>query len=159
MERAFEVIPALKTLDSLINRSSMKNKIDSLENSFKPELSARTSKIFLEMSSKPLVSANKNSYAGSILEMMGFSVFSDSNYSSYSAVSQEDVIEFNPSAIIVFHNESKVSDRLGWENVSAVKNKRIIYLSKEGTDILSRPGPRISDALRVLEDIREKLSI
>ena len=159
MERACEVIPALRTLDSLINHSSMKDKIDSLDSSFKPELSARTSKIFLEMSSKPLVSANKNSYVGSILEMMGFSVFSDSNYSSYSAVSQEEVIKFNPTAIIVFHDESKVSDRLGWENVNAVKNKRIIYLNKEETDILSRPGPRISEALKVLEDIREKFSL
>jgi len=159
MERAEDVIPAIMRIDSLLSNSSHREKIDSLKNSLSFSLSARSTKIYIEISSKPLISANKNSYVGSMLELMGFIVFSDSNYSPYSPVSQEDVIKFNPSAIIVFHDESNVNDRLGWDKINAVKNNKIFYLNKEETDILSRPGPRIAEAKRILEEFREKISL
>lgn len=156
MENADEVIPALFKLDSLIGKESHYERIDSLKNKLSFSLSAKSERAFVEMSSKPFVSANKKSYVGSILEKMGYYVFSDSNYSSYSAFSQEDVIKFNPSIIFVLHSESKVEGRLGWQNVTAVKKKRVVYLSEEEIDALSRPGPRIFEALRILEGIREK---
>lgn len=156
MERADEIIPSLLKLDSILSNSKHKAKIDSLQQEIYVGMSAESSKVFVEMSSKPLVSANKKSYAGSILELMGYSVFSDSNYSSYSSVSQENVISFNPAMIIVLHSESKVEERLGWQSINAVKNKRIVYMNREETDILSRPGPRIKEAVRILEEIREK---
>lgn len=156
METADEVLPALLKLDSLVGGGRHFERIDSLKDGISFSLSAGSVKAFVEMSSKPLVSANKKSYAGSLLERMGYSVFSDSNYSAYSAVSQEDVIKFNPEIIFVLHSESKVDERLGWQNVAAVKKGRVIYLTKEETDILSRPGPRISEALKILEGVREK---
>jgi len=68
-------------------------------------------------------------------------------------LSSEAIIAANPDVIILAdeefgESEQTVAARPGWSNINAVKNHRIHGVD---TDIVSRPGPRIVDALRILK--------
>ncbi|PTX51484.1 iron complex transport system substrate-binding protein [Melghirimyces profundicolus] len=61
-------------------------------------------------------------------------------------VSEEKVVKWNPDVILYTHSEKKekIASRDGWKNIRAVKEDRIEHLN---TDIVSRPGPRITKGL------------
>ncbi|MDD4183140.1 MAG: ABC transporter substrate-binding protein, partial [Candidatus Omnitrophica bacterium] len=77
--------------------------------------------------------------------------------SAYSSVAQEVVLKRNPDCIILAYMgnlsplESVIS-RPGWENIAAVKNKRVY--NDIDPDVLLRPGPRIVEAM---EELNKKL--
>jgi len=67
----------------------------------------------------------------------------------------EAIIAANPEVIVLadhpFGESAKtVAARPGWSAISAVASKRIVELTQEQTDIVSRPGPRIVDALELI---------
>jgi len=45
---------------------------------------------------------------------------------------------------------AQVAQRPGWEGLSAVVDGRVVELSDEEVDALSRPGPRLGEAVRLL---------
>jgi iron complex transport system substrate-binding protein len=68
-------------------------------------------------------------------------------------LSSEAIIAENPDVIILADTEfgesaETVAARPGWSNINAVKNGLVVGID---TDIVSRPGPRIVDALRLLK--------
>ncbi len=75
-------------------------------------------------------------------------------------VSQEQVIERNPDYIVTIAMYTgdgvkpvdEIAGRMGWQNISAVKNGRIYNAD---SNEISRPGPRIADAARALYDFVE----
>lgn len=76
--------------------------------------------------------------------------------SPYAEVSNEFVISENPDIIIITQGEhasttiSSVKDRPGWSSINAVRNSRLYYIDD---DIISRPGPRMADAIEELYSI------
>lgn len=68
-------------------------------------------------------------------------------WAQYSA---EKVIAKNPQVIFTTYGYyeknavEKILARKGWENIAAVKNKRVVDLD---SDMVTRPGPRIADGL------------
>lgn len=68
-------------------------------------------------------------------------------------LSSEAIIDANPDVIVLADTEfgesaETVAARPGWSNIDAVKNHRVLGID---ADIVSRPGPRIVDALRLLK--------
>lgn len=68
-------------------------------------------------------------------------------------LSSEAIIAANPDVIILAdeefgENEQTVAERPGWSVIKAVQNHRVYGVDP---DIVSRPGPRIVDALRALK--------
>ncbi len=71
---------------------------------------------------------------------------------AYPQLTQEAILDANPNVIILADEAAgvtvdSVKARPGWDVVDAVQNDRIYVLD---TDIISRPGPRIVDALEEL---------
>jgi len=65
-------------------------------------------------------------------------------------LSQEFIINENPEVIIIAYmgqNIDEVLKRPGWENIDAIKNKRVYYINP---DLLFRLGPRIVDGMEEL---------
>ncbi|SFJ46403.1 ABC transporter substrate-binding protein [Thermoflavimicrobium dichotomicum] len=61
--------------------------------------------------------------------------------SGWPQISAEQVIKWNPDVIISTYGDTKsILERKGWENVAAVKNKRVVAVDQ---NLVSRPGPRI----------------
>ena len=67
-------------------------------------------------------------------------------------MSNEAVIKADPEVIILADEQAgespqTVAARPGWDVISAVKNGRVYAVDP---DIISRPGPRIAEALKTL---------
>ncbi|MDO9026551.1 MAG: ABC transporter substrate-binding protein, partial [bacterium] len=72
----------------------------------------------------------------------------------YAAVNPELVVKNDPDIIIVLHPQAakdQITQRLGWQNVPAVKSGRI-YTGLD-QDVILRPGPRFTEGLKMLHGI------
>jgi len=70
-------------------------------------------------------------------------------------LSAEAIIAADPEVIFLAdhpwgESAETVKARAGWEKISAVVNGRIVELTEEQGDIVSRPGPRVVDALELI---------
>ncbi|HHF58479.1 MAG TPA: hypothetical protein ENL41_03540, partial [candidate division WOR-3 bacterium] len=145
----------LKTIDSLgkitgkITRSAFV--IDSLRKILKTlESPLRSPGVYIELSYKPLYTCGRKSFINEVIEAAGGrNIFADQN-TAYFSPPQEDIIKKSPDIIILAYpgaQKEKIYKRLGWENVRAVKKHHIYILDQ---DIISRPGPRIFSAIKIL---------
>ena len=76
--------------------------------------------------------------------------------SSWVQLSNETIIESDPEVIFLADHPfgvpvDKVSGRPGWDSINAVINKRIIEITD--VDTISRPGPRVIDALEYIAKV------
>ena len=69
-------------------------------------------------------------------------------------ISDEQVIERNPDYIILMNGMGaagieEISSREGWGDITAIKEQNIFY---DETSMMTRPGPRLKDAVIALYD-------
>ena len=150
MESYETIFTGLLTLDSILetgfNIDSFKMYIDSImDMSNNKEFLS----VYIEIGVKPAISAGKCSYIGSILEKMGYRVISFSK-KPYISINQEQIVLSNPDIIIVMSGATDIINRIGWKDIEAVKKNRVIIMNNDEIDILSRPGPRINNAIMIL---------
>lgn len=105
------------------------------------------------MLSRDLFTVGPGSFAHDLIERGGGKNIAADATIPYPQMSDEAVIARNPEVIFVGGHESAVDleelrRRPGWARVSAVASGRVVVL--EDTDIMSRPGPRIVDALEIM---------
>lgn len=132
--------------DSLLK--SMAQRIDSIK---KNSLSHRP-RVYVELSANPLISIGRGSFLNEVIEIAGGeNIFKDIPQ-EYPMVSSEEVIKRNPEVIIVLHPAGRIGERLGWENVVAIKENRIYNDIEE--NLLLRPGPRI---VKGIEELAKRL--
>ena len=103
-----------------------------------------------------LWTAGKGTFMNEIADLIGLeNVFADVD--GWAAISEEQVIEADPDVIVtitMYFGEGptpteEILGRAGWENVSAVKNEKILNLQN---DELSRPAIRLADGAKMLFD-------
>ena len=107
--------------------------------------------VYMELSDRPLYTAGGRSFIDEILEAAGArNVFREIDQ-GYFVTSTEDVLNRAPEIIVVLHEaEDGVENRLGWSEIPAVRNGRIV--KGLDFDLLSRPGPRFVRALQTLRE-------
>lgn len=99
-------------------------------------------------------SAGPGSFIADLYSVLGANNIADSTGEAYPQLSSEAIIAANPDVIILADEDfgedaDTVAARPGWTAIDAVKNGRIYGINP---DIISRPGPRIVDALRQLAE-------
>lgn len=99
-------------------------------------------------------SAGPGSFVGDLYDTLGAENIANATGEPYPQLSNEAIIDANPEVIILAdegfgETPETVAARPGWDVIAAVQNDRIYGVDP---DIISRPGPRIVDALRVLAD-------
>lgn len=110
-------------------------------------------KVFVQISKEPLFTIGKQSFLTEIVARAGgHSVTADVD-SAYPKLSKETASALNPDIIILSDSEDNREANDVFKNSPAVKNGRIY---KVNADILSRPGPRLVDAL---EQISKSLGL
>jgi len=110
-------------------------------------------KVFIEIWHSPLTTVGAGSFINELITLAGGINITADLKSAYSTVAQEVVLKRNPDCIILAYmgNLSPVEQvitRPGWNNITAVKNKRVY--NDIDPDSLLRPGPRIVEALEGL---------
>lgn len=118
-------------------------------------------KVYLELWNNPYMSVGENTYLNKLIEDVGGINIAKKAKGDWPILSQEFIITENPEVIIIAYmgqNIEEVLKRPGWENIDAVKNKRIYYINP---DLIFRLGPRIIDGMEELfnlihkEDLKE----
>jgi iron complex transport system substrate-binding protein len=97
----------------------------------------------------PLVVAGEGSFINDILKQSGVENLARVG-GEYPQYSLEKMIEENPSYLIVprgLANFAKFRSDRRWQNVAAVKDGKILFIDQ---DIISRPGPRVVDAVETI---------
>jgi iron complex transport system substrate-binding protein len=98
-------------------------------------------------------SASQESFIGNLYVTLGArNIAGDGGGSAYPQLTNEAIIAANPQIIVLADEEfgvtvDSVKSRPGWDAIDAVTNGRIYGVDP---DIISRPGPRIVDALELL---------
>ena len=128
----------------------IKSKVERIPQDKKP-------KVFIEIWHDPLMTAGSGSIVDELIALSGGVNIANDTQKPYSRFSAEVAIQRNPDVIILGYmtkdnTKDLVSNRFGWKNINAVRNKRVI--SDINPDLILRPGPRIVDGL---EEIHKRL--
>ena len=107
--------------------------------------------VFHEIDTK-YFSAGSGTFIGDLYGMLGAANIADVTGQPYPQMSGEAIIQADPDVIILADEDAgespeTVKARPGWASVSAVKNGRVYAIDP---DIVSRPGPRLVEALTTL---------
>ena len=97
-------------------------------------------------------SAGPGSFIGDLYSVLGASNIAEATGQAFPQMSAEAIIEADPEVIILAdegagESPDTVKARPGWSSVSAVESGRIHIVDP---DIVSRPGPRLVEALATL---------
>lgn len=103
-----------------------------------------------------LWTAGKGTFMNEVATMLGLKNCFD-DVDGWAGISEEQVLERNPDFIVtisMYFGEGptpteEIASRAGWENVTAVKNQKLLNLPNNE---LSRPGPRLADGAQALYD-------
>lgn len=132
---------------------------DSLILDIRREISALTPvkdslRVYVEIYANPLMTASGSSFVGDIIEIAGGKNIAADLPQAYPTINAEKVVAADPEVIITTYPNAEVdqiSDRLGWENISAVQNHKV-YVDID-PNILIRPAPRVVQGIKVLNQM------
>ncbi len=156
------VYQSITMIGDLMGKSEEAAKVvEGMKNTFK-EVSGNESlqgkTVYFEVSPLEygLWTAGKNTFMDEIAQMMGLKNCFD-DVEGWGEISEEQVLERNPDIIVtisMYFGEGptpveEIMGRAGWENVTAVKDSKILNLQNNE---LSRPAPRLADGAKMLYD-------
>lgn len=152
-----EVINLIESIGKMTNTqdeatkvvNDMKAKRDEIVNKVKDKEKV---KVFYEIWDDPLMAAGPGSFMDELMTLAGGENIAGDAEGEYPQFDIEQLIERNPDVYLgAKDSEEKtvesIKERPGFENINAVKNDRVYLLDP---NIVSRPGPRIIDALELV---------
>ena len=101
-------------------------------------------RVFMQFSKDSLFTIGKDSYMTDLINRAGGISVTKDVVTAYPQLSKETALALNPEAIILSDSEDNQSPNDAFKNSPAVKNNKIFKIN---ADIISRPAPRIIDAL------------
>jgi iron complex transport system substrate-binding protein len=146
-----DVYKEIKALGEIIGKEqTAESLVTAMQQQIKPVSAKQKKKVYIELAPRPLVTIGRFTFLNELVELAGgTNLFSDLN-KDYPIIAQEEVIKRNPDIIIVLHPVD-ITQRLGWENISALQNGRIY--TKLNQDHLLRPGPRLAQGYSELKKV------
>ncbi len=135
-----DVFGSVATADRVAN--DLQNRVKAVAE--KSAKSGAVTRVFVQISKEPLFTIGKESFLTSILkEVLAESVTANVE-TAYPKLSKETASALDPEVIILSESEDNLEPNEVFKNSRAVKTKRVF---KVNADLLSRPGPRLVDAL------------
>lgn len=110
-------------------------------------------KVFLQISKEPLFTIGKDSFLTDLIDRAGGISVTANVATAYPKLSKETALALNPDAIILSESEDNLEPNDVFKNSQAVKNGKVFKIN---ADIISRPSPRIVDALeQIARDLQK----
>lgn len=110
-------------------------------------------KVFLQISKEPLFTIGKDSFLTDLINRAGGISVTANVATAYPKLSKETALALNPDAIILSESEDNRSPNDVFKNSPAVRNGKVFKIN---ADIISRPSPRIVDALeQIARDLQK----
>lgn len=111
-------------------------------------------RVYYEVWNEPLIAAGPGTVIDDLIKLAGGTNVAGDAAKDYPEYSLEKLVEKDPQIMIHSYGhgneasgDDKIIDRYGWENMSCVRNNKIYRVD---ADIVTRPGPRIGQALHEL---------
>ncbi|MFA5840237.1 MAG: helical backbone metal receptor [Candidatus Margulisiibacteriota bacterium] len=98
----------------------------------------------------PLVVVGGGNFIDDVLKYAGVENVADRTHSAYPQYSFEKLVSENPQYLIVPSNVAtrrQIEANKRWRSLEAVRTGRILFID---ADVLSRPGPRVVDAIEII---------
>jgi iron complex transport system substrate-binding protein len=133
---------------------SIKNKLNSLD--------AKTENrptVYVEIYGNPIMTVADSSFVGKLVNLAGGKNIFPELPRLYSRVSAEEVIKRNPDIILTTYpgvEAEQIKNRMGWEDINAVKNNRIYTINDINPDLILRTTPRSVDGIVKLSELFDK---
>ncbi len=126
--------------------------VNGLRNRLK-KLEARRStmpsdRVFVQISKEPLFTIGKQSFLTAALEKIGAVSVTKDIETAYPKLSKETALALKPDVLIMSESDDNREPNTAFAASPAVNNGNII---KVNADLISRPGPRLIDALELIE--------
>lgn len=100
--------------------------------------------VFIQISKEPLFTVGKTSFLTEVVQDAGGMLVTAKIEAAFPKLSKETASVLNPEVIILSDSEDNQEPNEVFGNSLAVKNGRVYKIN---ADLLSRPGPRLVDAL------------
>lgn len=104
-------------------------------------------RLFIQISNEPLFTVGKDSFLTALVEQAGGVSVTKDVPSGYPKLSKETAAALDPDVILLSDSEDNREPNVALRDSKAVKNDRVFRIN---ADIISRPGPRLVDALEVI---------
>jgi iron complex transport system substrate-binding protein len=104
-------------------------------------------RVFVQISREPLFSVGKRSYMNEVLDKAGAVSVTWLIDEGFPKVSKETAAALQPDAIILSQSDDNTEPNEAFKNSPAVRNNRVFSIN---ADLLSRPGPRLVDAMELM---------
>jgi iron complex transport system substrate-binding protein len=101
-------------------------------------------RVFLQISKEPLFTVGKDTFLNDIIMAAGGRSVTRDVPTSFPKLSKETASTLNPEVIILSDSDDNQQPNDVFKNSPAVKNGRVYKIN---ADIISRPGPRLVDAI------------
>lgn len=146
-----DIYREIAAIGVLIKRKNVSDSLISYMKAHIKQSNSKTKKrIYVELAPRPIVTIGSTSFLNELIELAGAkNIFSDLER-DYPVVSQETIIKRDPEIILVLHPED-IRARIGWREITAIKNGKIIENLNQ--DHLLRPGPRLVDGFNELKRV------
>lgn len=109
-------------------------------------------RVFLQISNEPLFTIGKDSFLNQVIEYAGGKSVTRDVATAFPKLSKETALALNPEVIILSDSDDNREPNAVFSNSPAVRNGRVYRIN---ADIISRPGPRLVDAMEeISRDIR-----
>jgi len=152
-----EVIKVIKEIGEITGTSARAEEIVSdikarLEKVKRKVAGRPNPKVFIVVGYRPLITAGRDTFIDDILQLSGGDNIARRTRSPYPEWSFETLLKTDPEVIVILEGvveEREVLSDRRWLSLSAVRNHRIVFIDP---DIISRPGPRVINAIELLAE-------
>jgi iron complex transport system substrate-binding protein len=136
---------------------NLRQRIDTIVK--KSKASPLRPKVYFEVWNDPYMSVSSGTWIGDLINLAGGANIFGKAVSEWPIIDAEDIIQRNPDIIAFpvipgvprfWGSFENVKKRSGWEHIKAVRNGNLYEIPR---DYISRPGPRLVEALEMLEKI------
>jgi iron complex transport system substrate-binding protein len=110
-------------------------------------------RVFIQISNEPLFTIGKDSFLTELLEQAGGTSVTKDVPTGYPKLSKETAAALDPEVIILSDSDDNREANAVFKDSKAVKTGRVHRIN---ADIISRPGPRLVDALEEISRMLER---
>ena len=116
-------------------------------------------RLYFEVWNDPYISVSSGTWIGNLISLAGGTNIFDEAVSEWPIIRSEDIIQRNPDIMVFpvipgvprfWGSFEDVKKRQGWKSISAVRTGRLYEVPR---DFISRPGPRLMEALELLAKV------
>lgn len=112
--------------------------------------SVKNLRVYFEVSTGPYA-AGQSSFIGETLSRLGVQNIVPKSLGEFPKLNPEFIVKADPELIIVGDNNLlDLTQRPGWKQLSAIKANRVCALSKDQSDVVLRPGPRMGEGAQII---------